>query len=64
MRFLADENVSRLVVERLRAAGFDVGEDSVRKSRDSSLTTPSALFHSVRRRLASEYCQEGNDQQQ
>jgi hypothetical protein len=23
-RFLADENVSRLVVERLRAAGFDV----------------------------------------
>ena len=24
MRFLADENVSRLVVERLRAAGFDV----------------------------------------
>ena len=24
IRFLADENVSRLVVERLRAAGFDV----------------------------------------
>ena len=24
MRFLADENVSRFVVERLRAAGFDV----------------------------------------
>jgi predicted nuclease of predicted toxin-antitoxin system len=24
MRFLADENVSRLVIERLRAAGFDV----------------------------------------
>src|SRR5580658_757597 len=24
MRFLADENISRLVVERLRAAGFDV----------------------------------------
>jgi uncharacterized protein DUF5615 len=24
MRFLADENVSRLVVERLRAGGFDV----------------------------------------
>ncbi len=24
MRFLADENVSRLVVDRLRAAGFDV----------------------------------------
>ncbi len=24
MRFLADENVSRLVVEQLRAAGFDV----------------------------------------
>ena len=24
MRFLADENVSRLVVERLRTAGFDV----------------------------------------
>ncbi len=24
MRFLADENVSRLVVERLRGAGFDV----------------------------------------
>jgi predicted nuclease of predicted toxin-antitoxin system len=24
MRLLADENVSRLVVERLRAAGFDV----------------------------------------
>jgi predicted nuclease of predicted toxin-antitoxin system len=24
MRFLADENVSRLVIERLRAGGFDV----------------------------------------
>jgi predicted nuclease of predicted toxin-antitoxin system len=24
MRFLADENVSRLVIERLRATGFDV----------------------------------------
>jgi predicted nuclease of predicted toxin-antitoxin system len=24
MRFLADENVSRLVIERLRASGFDV----------------------------------------
>jgi predicted nuclease of predicted toxin-antitoxin system len=24
MRFLADENVSRLVIERLRGAGFDV----------------------------------------
>jgi predicted nuclease of predicted toxin-antitoxin system len=24
MRFLADENVSRLVIEKLRAAGFDV----------------------------------------
>jgi predicted nuclease of predicted toxin-antitoxin system len=24
MRFLADENVSRLVIERLRAAGFEV----------------------------------------
>jgi predicted nuclease of predicted toxin-antitoxin system len=24
MRFLADENISRLVIERLRAAGFDV----------------------------------------
>jgi hypothetical protein len=24
MRFLADENVSRLVVERIRAGGFDV----------------------------------------
>jgi|SRR5579864_1055185 len=24
MRFLADENVSRLVIERLRSAGFDV----------------------------------------
>jgi hypothetical protein len=24
MRFLADENVSRFVIERLRAAGFDV----------------------------------------
>ena len=24
MRFLADENVARLVVERLRAAGFDI----------------------------------------
>ena len=35
MRFLADENVSRLVVERLRAAGFDVA--SVRE------TTPGAL---------------------
>jgi predicted nuclease of predicted toxin-antitoxin system len=34
MRFLADENVSRLVVERLRAAGFDVS--SVRE------TTPGA----------------------
>jgi predicted nuclease of predicted toxin-antitoxin system len=33
-RFLADENVSRLVVERLRAAGFDVA--SVRE------TTPGA----------------------
>ncbi len=31
MRFLADENVSRLVVERLRAAGFDVA--SVRETR-------------------------------
>ena len=30
-RFLADENVSRLVVERLRAAGFDVS--SVRETR-------------------------------
>ena len=30
-RFLADENVSRLVVERLRAAGFDVV--SVRETR-------------------------------
>jgi hypothetical protein len=29
-RFLADENVSRLVVERLRAAGFDVA--SVRET--------------------------------
>jgi predicted nuclease of predicted toxin-antitoxin system len=34
MRFLADENVSRLVVERIRAAGFDVS--SVRE------TTPGA----------------------
>jgi hypothetical protein len=24
MRFLADENVSRLVIERLRASGFEV----------------------------------------
>jgi predicted nuclease of predicted toxin-antitoxin system len=24
MRFLADENISRLVIERIRAAGFDV----------------------------------------
>ena len=24
MRFLADENVSRLVIERLRAGGFEV----------------------------------------
>ena len=24
MRFLADENVARLIIERLRAAGFDV----------------------------------------
>lgn len=24
MRFLADENVSRMVIERLRASGFDV----------------------------------------
>jgi uncharacterized protein with PIN domain len=24
MRFLADENISRLVVERLRVSGFDV----------------------------------------
>jgi Domain of unknown function (DUF5615) len=31
MRFLADENVSRLVVERFRAAGFDVA--SVRETR-------------------------------
>ena len=31
MRFLADENVSRFVVERLRAAGFDVA--SVRETR-------------------------------
>jgi predicted nuclease of predicted toxin-antitoxin system len=31
MRFLADENVSRLVVERLRVAGFDVV--SVRETR-------------------------------
>jgi predicted nuclease of predicted toxin-antitoxin system len=31
MRFLADENVSRLVVERLRTAGFDVV--SVRETR-------------------------------
>jgi predicted nuclease of predicted toxin-antitoxin system len=31
MRFLADENVSRLVVERLRAAGFDVS--SIRETR-------------------------------
>jgi predicted nuclease of predicted toxin-antitoxin system len=31
IRFLADENVSRLVVERLRAAGFDVA--SVRETR-------------------------------
>ena len=31
MRFLADENISRLVVERLRAAGFDVS--SVRETR-------------------------------
>ena len=31
MRFLADENVSRLVVERLRAAGFDVA--SVQETR-------------------------------
>jgi hypothetical protein len=30
MRFLADENVSRLVVERIRAAGFDVA--SVRET--------------------------------
>jgi predicted nuclease of predicted toxin-antitoxin system len=30
MRFLADENVSRLVVERLRAGGFDVA--SVRET--------------------------------
>jgi predicted nuclease of predicted toxin-antitoxin system len=31
IRFLADENVSRLVIERLRAAGFDV--ESVRETR-------------------------------
>lgn len=31
MRFLADENVSRLVIERLRAAGFDVA--SIREMR-------------------------------
>ena len=31
MRFLADENVSRLVVERLRAAGCDVA--SIRETR-------------------------------
>ena len=30
MRFLADENISRLVVERLRATGFDVA--SVRET--------------------------------
>jgi len=34
MRFLADENVSRLVIERLRAAGFDVA--SVRETRSGA----------------------------
>jgi hypothetical protein len=36
MRFLADENVSRLVIERLRACGFDVisvGETNFRRAR-------------------------------
>jgi predicted nuclease of predicted toxin-antitoxin system len=34
IRFLADENVSRLVIERLRAAGFDVG--SIRETRSGA----------------------------
>jgi predicted nuclease of predicted toxin-antitoxin system len=32
MRFLADENVSRLVIERLRARGFDVISIGVTRS--------------------------------
>jgi hypothetical protein len=30
MRFLADENVSRLVIERLRASGFEPGRVRIR----------------------------------
>ncbi len=32
MRFLADENVSRLVIERLRADGFEVASISETQS--------------------------------
>jgi predicted nuclease of predicted toxin-antitoxin system len=34
MRFLADENVSRLVIERLRASGFEVL--SIREARSGA----------------------------
>jgi hypothetical protein len=37
MRFLADENVSRVVIARLRAAGFEV--ISIAETRPGSLDT-------------------------
>ena len=40
MRFLADENVSRFVVERLRAAGFDVAAIGTTTSGASDAEAP------------------------
>ena len=40
MRFLADENVSRFVVERLRAAGFDVTAVSMTSRGASDVEAP------------------------
>ena len=40
MRFLADKNVSRLVVERLRAAGFDVATIGATSSGASDAEAP------------------------
>ena len=46
MRFLADENISRLVVERLRASGFDVASVAA--------TSPGASDNDVLAKASSE----------